>query len=113
MNIDTLLNGYNEVLTTIYSPRFYFTRIKNFLREYRPRKVKPPKVRFYHIRGLLSSLWFLGIKEKGRHYYWNLILWSIIKHPGLLPYAVGLPLGLLHFKTLSWAKQYNSYYRER
>ena len=112
MKASTLIDGYEEVLTTIYSPRFFFARIKTFLREYRPKKLKAPKVRFYHVRGMLSSLWFLGIRDKGRHYYWNLILWSIFKRPLLLPYAVGLPLGLLHFKTLAWAKQYNSYYRE-
>lgn len=112
MQASTLIDGYENVLTTIYSPRCYFARIKTFLREYRPKKLKRPEVRFYHIRGLLSSLWFLGIKENGRHYYWNLLLWSLFKRPCLLPYAVGLPLGLLHFKTLAWAKQYNSYYRE-
>ncbi len=112
MNAKTLIDGYWKVLSTIYSPKFYFERIRTFLSEYRPKKVKPPKVRFYHIRGLFSSLWFLGIIENGRHYYWNLILWSIFKRPNLLPYAVGLPLGLLHFKTLAWAKQYNSYFRE-
>ncbi|MCJ7666563.1 MAG: DUF4070 domain-containing protein, partial [Actinobacteria bacterium] len=112
MKASTLIDGYWEVLAAIYSPKFYFSRIKTFLREYKPKKIKPPKIRFYHLRGLLSSLWFLGIRDKGRHYYWNLILWSIFNRPGLLPYAIGLPLGLLHFKTLSWAKQYNSYYRE-
>ncbi|MFO7929449.1 MAG: radical SAM protein [Candidatus Humimicrobiaceae bacterium] len=112
MEASTLINGYKDVLTTIYSPRFYFARIKTFLREYKPKKKKPPKISFYHIRGLLSSLWFMGIKENGRHYYWSLILWSIFKRPTLLPYAIALPLGLLHFKTLAWAKQYNSYYRE-
>ncbi len=111
MEAGTLINGYENVLTTIYSPRCYFARVKTFLREYKPRKIRQPKVRFYHIRGLLSSLWFLGIKEKGRHYYWSLIIWSLFRCPGLLPYAIGLPLGLLHFKTLAWAKQYNSYYR--
>jgi hypothetical protein len=50
--------------------------------------------------------------ESGRHYYWSLIFWSLFNRPLLLPYAFGLPLGLLHFKTLSWARQYNSYYRE-
>jgi len=112
MNARKLISGYGNVLKTIYSPKFYFARVKTFLREYKPRKVAPPKVRFYHFRGLFSSLWFFGIKESGRHYYWNLILWSIFKKPGLLPYAIGLPLGLLHFKTLAWAKKYNSYYRE-
>jgi len=41
-----------------------------------------------------------------------LIFWSLFRRPALLPYAVGLPLGLLHFKTLAWGNQYNSYYRE-
>jgi radical SAM superfamily enzyme YgiQ (UPF0313 family) len=112
MNSSTLIDGYREVLNTIYSPRYFFERIKTFLKEYRPKKVKRPKVGFYHIRGLASSLWFLGVVESGRHYYWNLILWSLFKRPALLPYAFGLPLGLLHFRTLSWATQYNSYYRE-
>jgi len=112
MKAATLIEGYQNVLSTIYSPKCYFARIKTFLREYKPRKVKPPKIRFYHLRGLASSLWFLGIKEKGRRYYWSLILWSLFKQPALLPYAVGLPLGLLHFKTLAWAKQYNTYYRQ-
>ena len=112
MDAGTLIDGHLKVLTTIYSPRFYFARIKTFLREYRPKKIKPPKIRFYHIRGLVSSLWFLGIRNSGRHYYWSLLLWSIFNRPGLLPYAVGLPLGLLHFRSLAWATEYNTYYRE-
>jgi len=112
MEANTLLDGYGKVLSTIYSPRFFFARIKTFLREYRPKKLKQPKISFYHLRGLASSLWFLGIIKSGRHYYWNLILWSLFRKPALLPYAFGLPLGLLHFRSLSWARQYNSYYRE-
>jgi radical SAM superfamily enzyme YgiQ (UPF0313 family) len=56
MDPNTLIAGYGKVLSTIYSPRFFFERIRTFLREYRPKKVKQPKVRFYHIRGLVSSL---------------------------------------------------------
>jgi len=111
MKASKLLDGYSEVLKTIYSPRCYFARIRTFLREYKPKRLKRAKVSVYHLRGLFSSLWFLGIKEKGRRYYWNLILWSLFRRPGLLPYAFGLPLGLLHFKTLAWARQYDSYFR--
>lgn len=111
MEASKLLDGYSEVLKTIYSPRCYFARIRTFLREYRPKRLKRAKVSVYHLRGLFSSLWFLGIKEKGRRYYWKLILWSLFRRPGLLPYAFGLPLGLLHFKTLAWARQYDSYFR--
>lgn len=111
MKASKLLDGYSEVLKTIYSPRCYFARIRTFLREYKPKRLKRAKVSVYHLRGLFSSLWFLGIKEKGRRYYWKLILWSLFRRPGLLPYAFGLPLGLLHFKTLAWARQYDSYFR--
>jgi radical SAM superfamily enzyme YgiQ (UPF0313 family) len=111
MKASTLLDGYSQVLKTIYSPRCYFARIRTFLREYKPKRLRRIRLSFYYIRGLFSSLWFLGIRENGRRYYWNLILWSLFKRPGLLPYAFGLPLGLLHFKTLAWARQYNSYYR--
>ncbi len=112
METKTLIDGYNDVLKTIYSPKYYFNRIKTFLREYKPKKVGHTKVGLYHIRGLFASLWFLGILGSGRHYYWGLILWSMFRRPTLLPYAFALPLGLMHFKTLAWAKQYNSYYRE-
>ncbi|MDZ7836693.1 MAG: DUF4070 domain-containing protein [Actinomycetota bacterium] len=91
----------------------YFARVRTFLREYRPKKVKPPKIKLYHIRGLLSSIWFLGIKEKGRHYYWSLLLSKYVRNVlNLLALCDRASLGLLHFKTLAWAKQYNSYYRE-
>jgi radical SAM superfamily enzyme YgiQ (UPF0313 family) len=111
MKVETLLDGYDKVLTSIYSPQFYFARIRTFLREFRPKKLRASKISLYHLRGLFSSLWFLGIKESGRHYYWSLLFWSLFRRPGLLPYAIGLPLGLLHFRTLAWAQQYNTYYR--
>lgn len=112
MDTNELISGYGKVLATIYSPKCYYARIRTFLREYKPRKMNSPKLHFYHIKGFLASIWFLGLMQEGRQYYWNLILWSMFKRPGLIPYAFGMPLGLLHFKSLSWAQQYNSYYRE-
>ena len=113
MDSGDLIDGYYRVISTIYSPQFYYERIRTFLKEFRPKKLRTSRIRFYHIRGLLASLWFLGIKESGRHHYWGLILWSLFKKPDLLPYAVGLPLGLIHFRKLAWIKQYNSYFRDR
>jgi radical SAM superfamily enzyme YgiQ (UPF0313 family) len=113
MDAKELVEGYRRVLKTIYSPRFYYKRVKTFLREYKPRKVKPPRVGFYHVRGLFSSFLFMGILDSGRFYYWSLILWSLFRRPGLIPYAIGLPLGLMHFRTLAWTKQYNSYFRDK
>jgi len=112
MDLDELISGYRKVLTTIYSPKCYYARIRTFLSEYKPKTMKTPKVHFSHVKGFMASIWIMGLIQKGRFYYWNLILWSLFKKPGLLPYAFGLPLGLIHFKSFAWTAQYYSYFRE-
>ncbi|MCE5329136.1 B12-binding domain-containing radical SAM protein [bacterium] len=111
MDPDELIEGYSKVITTIYSPEYFYKRVKTFLTEFQPTKLKTPKIRFYYIRALFSSIFLLGLIKSGRHYYWNLFFWSLFNKPGLFPYAVGLPLGLLHFRKLAWVQQYYSYYR--
>jgi len=112
MDANLLIDGYEKVVETIYSPEFFYARIKTFLKEFRPRKVKPPRFGMYHVRGMAGSIWFLGVMQAGRYYYWKLISWSLFKKISLLPYAIGLPLGLTRFKSFAWVKQYNSYYRD-
>jgi hypothetical protein len=111
MDSGDLINGYIRVISTIYSPHFFYERIRTFLIEFRPKKIKTSRIGFYHIRGLFGSFWFLGFMQRGRIYYWKSILWSLFRKPGLLPYTIGLSLGLIHFRKLAWVKQYNSYFR--
>ena len=96
-----LKKGYKEIISTIYSPKFYYARIKTLLKEYKPIKVKNPKLRFYHIRALFSSVWFLGIWQRGRVYFWKLILWSLIKRRDMFPHAIGFSLIGIHFRSLA------------
>ena len=100
MDKEILVNGYKKVLSTIYSPKSYYARIKTLLKEYKPLKVKAPKLRLYHIRALFSSIWLLGIKQKGRRYFWKLLLWCLVRKPGMFSYAIGFSFIGLHFRTL-------------
>ncbi|MBN2073071.1 MAG: B12-binding domain-containing radical SAM protein [Actinobacteria bacterium] len=100
MDTTVLINGYRRVLSTIYSPKSYYERIRVFLQEYKPKKVKKLKISMYYIRATISSFWLLGFRQKGRRYFWRLILWSLLHKPGLLPYAVGFSLTGLHFRNL-------------
>ncbi|MDD3520430.1 MAG: B12-binding domain-containing radical SAM protein [Actinomycetota bacterium] len=111
MDSNQLIKGYMDVVSTIYSPSHYYPRIKTFLREFNPRRINTLTLRFYHIRALFASIWVLGMIQTGRHYYWQLLLWTLFRRPGLIPYAIGLPLGLIHFRSLSWVKQYDAYFR--
>jgi radical SAM superfamily enzyme YgiQ (UPF0313 family) len=100
MDYKTLTNGYNKVLNTIYSPKQYYERIKTFLKEYKPLRVKAFQLQFGHLRAFARSVWFLGIKEKGRKYYWRLLAWTLLRHPRSFPLSVTLAIYGFHFRKV-------------
>ena len=101
MNYETLINGYKSILNTIYSPKEYYERVKVFLKEYKPTPLKrPARLQFFHIRALFNSVWFLGIREKGRRYYWKLFLSTLLKRPRSFPMSITLALYGFHFRKV-------------
>jgi len=99
MNLDTLREGYKNILRQIYSPDQYYQRIKTFLREYRPPKIKTP-VHFEEILALLSSIFRLGIIGKERVQYWKLFLWAYFRRPESFPLAITLAIYGHHFRKI-------------
>jgi len=101
MHYDTLINGYRHILNTIYAPKHYYERVRTFLKEYKPQKRDgKTRLRLYHIRALLNSMWFLGIKEKGRRYYWKLFFSTLFRYPRSFPLVVGLSIYGYHFRKV-------------
>ena len=100
MNYETLINGYKQVLDTIYSPKDFYERVKTFLKEYRPQRKKRDRIRFYHIRALIRSVWVLGVREKGRRYYWKLFISTLLKRPRIFPLSVSLAVYGYHFRKV-------------
>ncbi len=101
MNYETLISGYKHILNTIYSPKQYYERVRTFLKEYKPQKRGGmPRLQSYHIRGFVGSIWFLGIKEKGRRYYWKLFVSTLLKHPRSFPLSISLAVYGFHFRKV-------------
>jgi radical SAM superfamily enzyme YgiQ (UPF0313 family) len=101
MNYETLINGYKHILNTIYSPKPYYERVKTLLKEYKPQKRKArTQVHFYHIKAFFKSIWFLGIKEKGRRYYWKLLALTLLRHPRSFPLSISLSVYGFHFRKI-------------
>jgi radical SAM superfamily enzyme YgiQ (UPF0313 family) len=102
MNYETLISGYRNIVHTIYSPKHYYERVKTFLQEYNPPRInKAPQLKLQHIEGLFKSIWFLGIREKGRRYYWRLILSTLLKKPRAFPLSVSLSVFGFHFRKVA------------
>jgi radical SAM superfamily enzyme YgiQ (UPF0313 family) len=100
MNYNTLINGYKSILNTIYSPKKYYERAKNFLREYKPRSGKTFKIPPEYYKAFILSIWILGIKEKGRKYYWRLLAWTLLKRPRSFSTSVTLAIYGFHFRKV-------------
>jgi hypothetical protein len=106
MKYETLVGGYKDVLDTIYSPRLYYERIKTFLREYKPRKTAGvSQLQLSHIIGFLKSLWYLGVTNKGRRYFWRLFFTTLLKRPRQFPLSISLSVSGFHFRKV--AEGYN------
>jgi len=101
MDYETLINGYKHILDTIYSPKQYYERVKTLLKEYKPeRRKRVPRLRFYHIRAFSKSMWFLGVREKGRGYYWRLFVSTLFKYPRSFPLSMSLAVSGFHFRKV-------------
>ncbi|OYD17061.1 B12-binding domain-containing radical SAM protein [candidate division WOR-3 bacterium JGI_Cruoil_03_51_56] len=100
MDRDTLIKGYKKILSTIYSPPYYYERVRKFLREYKPSK--PGKLQFHvsHLATLSKSNLFLGLIGKERIHYWKLFFWSLFRHPQVFPLAVTLAIYGFHFRKI-------------
>jgi len=99
MNSATLIDGYKHILSTIYSPKQYYERVKAFLKEYRP-TIKKNKLHSYELEAFLKSIWVLGFREKGRRYYWRLFLLTLMKYPRKLPISITMSVYGYHFRKV-------------
>jgi hypothetical protein len=100
MDYDLLVNGYKKVLSTLYSPKHYYERVRTFLREYIPPKKKLFHFRCNYIFAFLRSTIVLGIIGKERFHYWRLLFWTLITRPSLFPQAVTLSIYGFHFRKV-------------
>lgn len=103
MSLETLRKGYRYVLDHIYSPEAYYQRVKTFLREYQPPKIKAP-LHFQHLAeqllALLRSIYRLGLLGSERVHYWKLFWWTLACRPRVLPLAISLAVYGYHFRKI-------------
>ncbi|WP_319476578.1 DUF4070 domain-containing protein [Marispirochaeta aestuarii] len=100
MKLDTLLKGYKRIVSTIYSPKYYYKRIKEFLKIYSPPIRKFFRFRPVHIFALIRSVILLGIIGKERLQYWKLMLWTILRRPRCFPLATTLAIYGFHYRKV-------------
>jgi radical SAM superfamily enzyme YgiQ (UPF0313 family) len=100
MDRNQLVKGYKKIVSTIYSPKYYYERVYNFLKEFTAGKPMGGDVNVINIMAFLKSVIRLGILGKERFYYWKLLFWSLFRHPKMFPAVIRFSIYGFHFRKV-------------
>ncbi|MEA2063166.1 MAG: DUF4070 domain-containing protein [Gemmatimonadota bacterium] len=105
MDMQVLVEGYKKIISDIYRPEAYYKRVRTFLRGYRFRHKFNGGFSSTQLRGLVNSIYKLGIKKGVRKHFWKLMAWTLIRRPRLMPHAFTMAIYgahfMRHFETLA------------
>ncbi len=101
MNYQKLKEGYKQVIETIYSQKEYYERVKTFLKEYQLPSSHVTRLSLNEVKAFFKSIWILGLREKGKLYYWKLLFFSIFKYPKKFPLAITMAIYGFHFRKVT------------
>jgi radical SAM superfamily enzyme YgiQ (UPF0313 family) len=99
MGTEKLLEGYRTIMKHIYSPKYFYRRVKTFLKEFKPPQATSP-MDFQRFLAFFRSCLKLGIWGKERFQYWQLLVWTLLRRPRLLPLAINLAIYGYHFRKI-------------
>lgn len=97
---DKLIEGYKRIIHGIYSAKAYNERVKQFFREFKPNYKFKSHLTYSDIKALFKSIWFLGVIDSSRIYYWKLLFWTFFNKPRFLRMAVIYSIYGFHFRNV-------------
>jgi len=102
MNPEVLINGYKQILHTIYAPKQLYERIKTFFEEYKPNDKMSAefKLETHLLKSFIKSVIILGIRDKFRVYFWKLVISTLVKYPRRLTLAITLAAQGFHCRKI-------------
>jgi len=101
MGLRTLSEGYQKVISTIYSPKNYFKRLNTFFKDYKPKVKNKVNLSREMISAFFKSIWRIGIISKARKYYWKLLLKVGFTKTKALPLAIEQAIYWKHFSEIA------------
>ncbi|WP_024335132.1 B12-binding domain-containing radical SAM protein [Desulfotignum balticum] len=99
MGMDNLFNGYQAIMKQIYQPKNYYRRIRTLLMELKAPEIVAP-IDFQRFLSFFRAGLRLGVFGKERFHYWNLIAWTLVRKPRLVPMAITLSIYGYHYRKI-------------
>jgi hypothetical protein len=100
MDPNVLRDGYLQIMDQIYSPKYFYPRVKTFLREYQPVK-SSVTIELNEVVALFKTIFLIGFNPREARYYWNLVFWTLFTCPSKFPLAITLTVYEYHFHKVA------------
>jgi len=100
MSYPELLEGYKKIIQNIYATKPYYKRIRQFLLNYRRLSIGRNKIELTYLAAFFKSVVIIGIINKGRSEYWKLLIWTLLRRPGLIVDVLTFAVYGYHFRTV-------------
>jgi radical SAM superfamily enzyme YgiQ (UPF0313 family) len=100
MNWETLQEGYQRVLTEIYSPEGYYARVKTMLQDFNPSPEVKASISVGHVKAFFKTIYLIGIRSADRMHYWRLFFWTLFTRPRLFILAITMSVYGYHFRRV-------------
>ena len=100
MDNEELLTGFKKIVHHIYSSKAYYERLKGFMQHFKPGVINRGRINKENMMAFVRSVFYLGILDKQRGYYWNLLVWILRRRPDMLPMAVTYSIYGHHFRKV-------------
>jgi radical SAM superfamily enzyme YgiQ (UPF0313 family) len=101
MQPQVLVEGYKRILRTIYSGGSYLERVLTFLREYRLPEAGRNPITLSEIGAALRAFWKLGVVDREKSYFWQLLAHTLRNFPQKLPQAITLAIKGFHLRAVA------------
>ncbi len=99
MGLERLSEGYQAIMKQIYSPKNYYQRVRTLLNELTPPEIKTP-IDIQRLFSIVRSAVRIGVLGKERFYYWELLIWTLIRKPGLISMAITFSIYGYHYRKI-------------
>lgn len=107
MNRKLLMKGYKHVVDTVYSSKYFYDRVLNFLKNYNFKKSAHYKISQLNIKNawgyilaFLQSIIHFGVFEKSRLYFWRNFFYAMSKGPHAFSAAIRFSIYGYHFRKV-------------
>jgi len=105
MNYQDLLEGYKKIIQNIYSTKPYYQRVRLFLLNYKRLHARRNNLKISSIGSFIKTIFIIGILNKGRGEYWKLLIWTLLRRPGMVRDALTFAVYGYHFRIVYGLKQ--------